>query len=288
MKIFITGIGGFIGSALARRLESGGHVVVGASTRPGASVQHRLGDAVDPKWLADADALVHAAWDLDPSASDRNRSGSVHWRKAAAASGAHALFVSSYSAYADFPSSYGRDKAEVEASFTGAGAVIVRPALVAGCGGLFRELVDRVRRSRLSLLPDGGRHEVELVDVDDACAAIELLLLRRASGAHDLSAGRLPLADVCRSIASGLGRPALRVMPIPTGPVLGALALSARLGVGAGFRERLLGFVENSRRRRSSGLATLLGRAPTSPRDSARARAAEIVGASKQGATFPV
>jgi len=288
MKIFITGIGSFIGSALARRLASGGHVVVGSSTRPGASVRHVLGDEVDPQWLADTDALVHAAWDLDPSASDRNRSGSVRWREAAAATHAHALFVSSYSAYSDFPSSYGRDKAEVEASFTGASAAIVRPALVAGGGGLFRELVHRVSGSRLSLLPDGGRHEVELVDVDDVCAAIELLLQRRASGEHDLSAGRLPLADVCRAIASGLGRPALRVMPIPTGPVLGALALSARLGIGAEFRERLLGFVENSSRRRSSGLAALLGRAPVSPRDSARARAVEIVGASKEGAASPV
>ncbi len=286
MKVFITGIGGFIGSALARRLESRGHVVVGSSKRPGASVRHALGDAVDPKWLADADALVHAAWDLDPGASDRNRSGSVRWREAAAATRAHALFVSSYSAYPDFPSSYGRDKAEVEASFTGARAAIVRPALVAGNGGLFRELVQRVNGSRLSLLPDGGRPDVELVDVDDVCAAIELLLLRRAPGEHDLSAGRLPLADVCRAIASGLGRNGLNVVSIPTGPVLGALALCARLGVGTGFRERLLGFVENSRRRRTSGLAALLGRAPVSPRDSARARAAEIVGRSREGAAF--
>lgn len=284
MKVFITGIGGFIGSALARHLESRGHVVIGSSTRAGASVRHALGGAVDPAWLADADALVHAAWDLEPSASQRNRSGSLRWREAAAAARVHALFISSYSAYADFPSSYGRDKAEVEASFTGADAAIVRPALVAGRGGLFREFVDRVSRSRLSLLPDGGRQEVELVDVDDVCAAIDVLLQRRASGEHDLSAGRLPLAEVCRAIASGLGRPALRVLPIPTRPVLGALALSARLGFGAAFRERLLGFVENSRRRRSSGLAALLGRAPITPPESARARAAEIVSTSREGA----
>lgn len=288
MKVFITGISGFVGSALARSLTGHGHVVVGSSTQPSASVQHRLGEAVDPSWLAGVDALVHAAWDLDPSASARNRSGSVRWREAAAASGAHALFVSSYSAYPDFPSTYGRDKAAVEASFAGAGAAVVRPALVAGDGGVFRELVRSVKGSRLSLLPDAGRHEVELVDVDDVCAAIQRLLEQRTSGPHDLSAGRLPLVDVCRAIASGLGRPELRVMPIPTGPVLGALALSARLGVGAGFRERLLGYVENSRRRRSSGLAALLGRAPLSPREAARARAAQIAGTSKEGAASPV
>jgi len=292
MRVFITGIGGFIGSALAHRLESNGHVVVGSSTQPGGgsragSVRHTLGQAVDPKWLDGADALVHAAWDLNPRASSANRSGSALWREAATRAGAHAMFVSSYSAYPDFPSAYGRDKAAAEASFIGPGAAIVRPALVAGPGGLFEQLIRTVARSRLSLLPDGGRREVELVDVADAVEAIEILLQRRATGEHDLSTGRMALADVCRAIASGLGRPAPQIVTIPLRPVLAALAVSARLGLGSAFRERLLGYVENDRRRRTSQLAEILGRTPVPARESARAQAAQMVHPSKQGA-FPV
>jgi nucleoside-diphosphate-sugar epimerase len=294
MRVFITGISGFIGSALAHRLSDAGHEVLGSSTRPAdgsrpaARVRHSLGQEIDPTWLVGVDALVHAAWDLNPEASSTNRSGSVLWRRAAASAGAHAVFVSSYSAYPDFPTAYGRDKAAVESSFLDAGSCVVRPALVAGRGGLFGELIRRMKRGRFSFLPDGGRHDVELVDIGDVLAAIEVLIRSRARGEHDLSAGRLPLSEVCRAISGGLGRPAPIVVPVPVRPVLGALALTARFGVGSSQRERLLGYLENSRRRRDSRLAELLGRAPLAPRESAAARAAEMVHRSQEEAAFPI
>lgn len=63
MRVLITGITGFIGSALAEELRSVGHDVIGASRSPGASVVQW-----DPKrrWIDDADlgqldAVVHLA-----------------------------------------------------------------------------------------------------------------------------------------------------------------------------------------------------------------------------------
>jgi NADH dehydrogenase len=277
--VFITGITGFLGSELAERFRSEGHDVRGSSTRSAAAgasahvVRHRLGDPVDPAWLAGVDALVHAAWDLAPTAGSRNIAGSMSWREAAAASGAHAVFISSYSAYADFPTAYGRDKAAVEAAFAGSTASVVRPALVVGRGGLFARLVARVGRGRVLPLPDGGRHPVDLIDVSDLCQALGTIVSERRSGSADLSAGRLSLRELCGGIARALGRAPPLVLPVPMTPVARALEGLACRGLTFGVGERLLGYLENGKRLRRSSLPEILNRMPTGPLASVLAHA---------------
>jgi nucleoside-diphosphate-sugar epimerase len=283
VRVFITGVTGFVGSTLGRHFQSRGCEVLGTSTRPGARdlavasiVAHRLGERVDPRWLVGVDVLVHAAWDLAPTASSSNLAGSELWREAAASSGAHALFISSYSAYTDCPTRYGRDKALAEAAFAGPAATVVRPALIVGGGGLFASLVAAVLRGRILPLPDGGRPGVDLVDVSDLCDAVCTLASERRAGSHDLSAGRLSLREVCGGIARALGRPPRPVMPIPTAPARLALDLFARGGIALGVRERWLGYMENAKRSRRSSLAGLLGRSPVPPLKSVLARAARL------------
>lgn len=283
MKVFITGVTGFLGSELRAHFEAAGHQVTGSSTgrrdAGGAVVQHRLGEPVEPGWLAGVDVLVHAAWDLAPSAGGRNVSGAVAWREAAARNGAHALLISSYSAHPDFPSAYGRDKARAEAGFTGSGATIVRPSLVIGRGGLFADLVRRVRGSAILPLPDAGRHAVELVDVGDVCEAVQVLARERRPGSHDLSGGRLLLRALCGAIASAIGRPVPLIFPVPVAPVLVGLGVLARAGVELAARERLLGYLENARRSRRSTLPELLGRNALTPLASVQARARALAAA---------
>jgi nucleoside-diphosphate-sugar epimerase len=279
VRVFITGITGFVGSELAQGLRSEGHEVRGSSTRGSGArassgvVVHRLGEPIDPAWLAGVDVLVHAAWDLAPTSGSRNVAGSVSWREAAAASGSHAVFISSYSAYADFPTAYGRDKASAEAAFTGSAASVVRPALVVGRGGLFARLVARVRRGRILPLPDGGRHDVDLIDVSDLCQALCALVSQRRPGSYDLSAGRLSLRQLCGGIARALGHGPPLVVPVPMTPVARALEVLARRGIALGVGERLLGYVENGKRLRRSSLAEILTRMPTGPMASVLARA---------------
>lgn len=284
MRAFITGITGFVGSALAHHFRRAGHDVRGSSTRSpaGASpadpvVVHRLGEPVDPAWLAGVDVLVHAAWDLAPAASDRNVAGSTAWREAAATSGALAVFISSYAAYPDFPTRYGREKHAVEAAFTGGDACVVRPALVVGRGGLFARLVRGVARSKLLPLPDGGRHPLELIEVSDLCRAVDAIASERRAGSHDLSAGALSLRELCGGIARALGRRPPLVVPVPVAPARLALDALARLGIELELRERLLGYAANARRVRRSSLSDILGRPPTRPLDSVLAHAPRVL-----------
>ena len=280
MRVLITGVTGFVGSALRAHLERAGHEVLGTTTHPESASPthfvHRLGENVERRWLDGVDVLVHAAWDLAPDAGARNLDGSAAWRDAAAASGAHALFISTYSAYGDFPTAYGRDKAAAEALFAGSGACTLRPALVVGPGGLFARMVGMVGQRPIVFLPDGGRHAVELLDIGDLCDAVSICARDRRGGAQDLSAGRLPLSHVCAAIARALGRPRLMIAPVPLGPVVFALKALPRQRRAADIRERLLGYIENGRRERRSTLAELLGRVPTPPLASVLSQAPRV------------
>lgn len=281
MRVFITGLTGFIGAELARHLQACGHEIFGSSTRESAAagarvIRHRLGEPIDARWLDGVDVLVHAAWDLSPRAGARNLEGTGEWREAAAKQGAHAVFISSYSAHLDFPTAYGRDKAAAEREFMGPAASIVRPALVIGNGGLFADLMLAVQRGVLLPLPDGGRPELDLIDVMDLCDATRRIAEQRRAGSANLSAGRRSLRDVCSSVARGLGRRPPLVVPVPTRPVvlmLGALAAASRGAVDLQLRERLMGYAENARRGRRSDLAEIIGRAPEDPIKSVLAHA---------------
>ena len=281
MRLLVTGVAGFLGAELRRHFEQHGHEVVGTTTRPALGAPgrfvHRLGEPVEPRWLHGVDVLVHAAWDVSAGASARNLAGTAAWREAAAASGAFALFISSYSAHPDFPTAYGRDKATAEAVFEGSGACTLRPALVVGPGGVFARLVESVQKSLLMALPDGGRYPVELVDVADVADVVLRCARERRQGAHDLSAGRLPLRQVCTAIASALGRRSPAIVPVPLRPVLAVLGALGGQPRAAELRDRVLGYVENGRRVRRSTLAELLGRAPIEPLESVSSHAPRAV-----------
>jgi UDP-glucose 4-epimerase len=149
MKIVITGASGNLGTAILRRLTSGGHQVTGISRRapepegPYAGVdwheidlgRNRAVGELTPI-LRDADAVVHLAWMLQPGHRERtmrrvNVDGARRLLEAARQTGiAHVVVVSSVGAYSPGPkdtavdetwptggihtSSYARHKAAVE------------------------------------------------------------------------------------------------------------------------------------------------------------------------------
>jgi farnesol dehydrogenase len=112
MKILITGVTGFLGGRLARRLGGAGHEIRGLvrtgsswNDRPPAAVEI-TGDVTDPAALdraaAGCDAIVHAAalvkmWVKDPSEFDRvNVQGLANVITAARDSGARLIYTSSF------------------------------------------------------------------------------------------------------------------------------------------------------------------------------------------------
>lgn len=116
MKVLVTGASGNLGTALRRRLQREGDVeVVGLVRRPprsGGGVRWVEADLASPtsvpvleRELADADAVVHLAWLLQPSHDEAvlravNVDGTRRVATAAAAAGVHLVHASSVGVYA--------------------------------------------------------------------------------------------------------------------------------------------------------------------------------------------
>lgn len=78
----ITGVTGFLGSALAQHLVSQGHTVLGTSRRARIQVKHlppevrieplTLGGRISPGFFDDLDCVIHCAHDFSQDGLDRN------------------------------------------------------------------------------------------------------------------------------------------------------------------------------------------------------------------------
>ena len=167
-SVAITGASGYVGSNLASRFERDGWRVVRTT--------FRLGDDIPSAALANADALVHCAYDFRPvawAAIHRvNVEGTGSLLQAAASAGVRKIVVlSTISAFPGCRSLYGKAKLEIEAEAQRAGAAVLRPGLVfvdagSDAGGMFGSLLESSRGSVVPLV-GGGRHCQYLVHVDD-------------------------------------------------------------------------------------------------------------------------
>ena len=170
MKIFITGIRGFLGANLARTLEARGHRVSGSSSEATHIARLRIGEPVDPAIFADTDTVIHCAHDFLPGALERNVRGSRLILEAAG--GRRQIFMSSHSARPDAVSEYGIAKYRIEQEYLEAGQTVVRPGLVIGSGGMFGRHLEMIHRSRVIPLVDGGSDPVAVLALSDFSAAM--------------------------------------------------------------------------------------------------------------------
>ena len=186
MRIFLTGIGGFLGSHLAAHWMREGHEVSGAS-RSGAVpagvrrvTPFTLGQSLSAGELAGTDVVVHLAYDR-AAGLDANENGTRLVADAAQVAGvARQMFVSSYSARPDAVSEYGQLKFRLETFFAERGAVVVRPGLVVGNGGLFLRNMRKILSAPVIPLLNGGRDLLPVVAIEDCAAAMSKLLSRQA------------------------------------------------------------------------------------------------------------
>jgi nucleoside-diphosphate-sugar epimerase len=256
MRIVITGASGNVGTALLLRLgASGTHQLVGISRRPPPhappySWAHweclDIGEDDAPARLrttfANADAVVHLAWLIQPS-HERELMRRTNVRGTAAVVDAaldvgvrHLVHQSSIGAYSPGPgktvdeswptdgvatSTYSVDKAAAERIVSTAERACVvtrvRPALIMQdaaaseitryfLGPLVPHALLRPSVIRFAPLPDALAFQ--LVHADDVAAAIELLLTTGAGGAFNVAASPIIDRAVFRSVFGGVG-PAL-------------------------------------------------------------------------------
>jgi nucleoside-diphosphate-sugar epimerase len=242
MKVFITGIRGFLGSNLAGALEARGHEVTGSS-RDGSDVERstariRLGEPVDPAAFDDADTIVHCAHDFRPGAMELNVAGSRLLFDAG--KGRHRIFVSSHSAREDAVGEYGISKYRIEriyldrdapAGGLAGGETVVRPGLVIGSGGLFGRSLRTIRNLRIIPLVDGGRDPVPVLAIADFCEAMINLIESGRRSAYNLFNATMPsMREILDTVLRLEARRTL-VAPLPYALTLAAVKAAGRLSV---------------------------------------------------------
>jgi nucleoside-diphosphate-sugar epimerase len=224
MRVLVTGASGFIGSSLCTRLRAAGMQVSGVSLRESLPVLHG------------EDAVVHLAAIAHRAATPLelrrvNVELCAAMGRAAAAAGAHFIFLSSVKVHgeesrAPFTESsalapadaYARSKAEAEAALRavpGLRLLVLRPPLVYGPGvkANFRALLRAVARG-LPLPFASIRNRRSLLYVGNLCAALGEALRQGLQGTYLLSDGApLSTPELCRRLAAALGRRP-RLLPV--------------------------------------------------------------------------
>jgi nucleoside-diphosphate-sugar epimerase len=245
----VTGTRGYLGSRVKKALEQQGWRVVELTRAPTAgssAIQFQLGQAVAPKDLAGAQALVHCAYDFQPLSWEAlhrvNVAGSEHlFRAAREAKVERLVYISSISAFRGCRSLYGRAKLETEALARAHEAVVLRPGLIwsDSPAGMFGRLVAQVERARLLPLFGGGTQLQYLVHEEDLARQI----CGWAAGTLASQAEPVTLAhekpwsfrQLLEEIARAQGK-RLTFLPVPWRAVWMALKLAEGLGRPLNFR----------------------------------------------------
>jgi nucleoside-diphosphate-sugar epimerase len=275
--VFITGVSGFLGSALAEHLNNQGYRIFGSSTRVELStlksraervVKIRLGELVDPECFRDVDVLIHCAHSAKLGDAETNIKGTEDLARAAEAQGVQfQLYVSSYTALSQMEGStteYGRVKSSLEEFFRKRGAAIVRPGLILGSGGLFRRIETILDRFTIVPLLGGGKSPVSVVSIKDVCKSVEILIRDRRVGEFNLFILPRPsLKEFMFAIRNRAQHRSLFI-PIPFWCIEGPLLIADKLGLKLPITiENIRGYKNNGAAEAPSHLSQFIDREPS-------------------------
>lgn len=266
MRVLVTGATGYVGRVLSRRLMEDGHEVVALLRNPA-----RARDVVPPgiaivegdlhaaphvvPW--GIDAVVHLAFSMFPASDSRtNVDGTLQVIDAARARKVR-RFVYTSSALVYGPSNpsllvsedhacrptmrFARQQLRVETALRVLAesnrfpAIILRPSEVyGGDGGLLSLMVDQLRRGRLALAGD-GHQGISFTARQDLVEAITRCLVADLRPGEVLNINAPVLVDAATlfdNLASGLGAPRPRRIPVPLVYAVGAAASAVATTLG--------------------------------------------------------
>jgi len=236
-RVALTGAGGFLGTALARRLLDAGMEVHALSRRPPAlpGVQWHAYDLAGPvpPIAAEADVIVHAAFALGAvgaATAELNRAAALRLRDSARQHQRHFVFISSMSAHAAAVSAYGRSKWAIEQALDTTRDTIVRPGLIIGPGGVYARMLDSLRRAPVVPVFFGGTQPVQPIALGDLVEGLQRIIAGRHAGVFNLGlAEPITIRELYQRMLAALGE-RRRLVPLPGGLAVWALRGSEALG----------------------------------------------------------
>ena len=243
MRVFISGITGFLGSQLAECFLRLGHAVAGSARdaqkagnfawlKGSEVVSFSLGEQPTASMFEGCDTFVHCAHEFGRGSLALNAAASQSLYHAAQQAGVqHQIYMSSYSARPDSLSEYGRTKYLVEQHFLERGETVVRPGLVVGNGGMFLQSARATLRTPLIPLLNGGRNLVPIIGVSDFVLAVETIAERRLRGAYNLfNPDQMTMRELLDTVKQCAGHRAL-YLPINSSAAVLALRVLRKLGL---------------------------------------------------------
>jgi nucleoside-diphosphate-sugar epimerase len=256
--IVVTGATGMLGRHLCAHLAGGGREVRAlvrdptalTGLPPGVRVGRcNLPDVIDESLLAGAAAVVHCAYGTrvtDLAELRRvNEDGTQRLFDASRRAGVpRFVFVSTIAADPGAPNYYARSKHEQESRLDPDRDLVVRPGLIMAKEGhgLFQQLRDTTRRTRVVPLFGGGVQPLQTVHVDDVCEAFGHALDRGITGALNVAEpAPVDFATFMRMLADRLQVKCLFIR-LPFAPMLTAVRLIESMRLPFPLRsESLLG-----------------------------------------------
>jgi len=257
MNVFITGINGFICSALAEALCRRGHQVTGSVrnrekrlSAPQCAAQPfviRLNEEVGQQIFRGVDVLIHGAYDFRKGKANTNLAGTERLAQAALEAGVkEQIFIGSYSAHEAAISEYGQTKWKLEKFFTARKQMVVKPGLVVGRGGLFFKTCSIFQRYPVVPLIDGGKGKLPVISIRDLTGAMIQLVENPKAGSYRLyNAEQVSLKELFVEIKRA-GKFKTLLVPVPFQPLY--LSLRTLEAVVPNFpvnTENLKGFQAN-------------------------------------------
>jgi NADH dehydrogenase len=268
MKVFISGLNGFVAGRLAIHFQAAGIDVTGSSRTPSAiagSWIWTLGDPPDPERVRGIDVLIHCAHDFTRGAKQSNIDGTTALAETARrAEVKRQIFISTLSARPDAVSEYGSSKYALERYFLERGDTIVRPGTVIGKGGLFGKMAGMIRTKAILPLVDGGNGPMTVIGIGDLCKALQGILARAEPREYNLYyPEKPPLKDILVRLRAKLGRSTIFI-PAPAWMLLVPLTILRWLHIRTPIDlENLKGYMKSQDQIHASNLSLLLPRCST-------------------------
>jgi len=211
--IVITGASGFIGRYLVEYFQNKGYKVLAlihsAYQAALPQVEYRQFDLdsfsgdVIPK---EAEAVIHTAYIPYRKGNNsdlRNLKGTERLLKISRKKNVKKfIFLSSFSALDNAISHYGKNKYELEIIFDKKKDLIIRPGLVIGNGGLYRNIKSIINKAALIPLIGGGSQPVQTIKIENLAKIIQGGIENNVSGYYNIADGNaFPIKDLYKSIA---------------------------------------------------------------------------------------